>query len=67
MKHKWIITPRGKETKYYDCQRCEVRVVACSRKDADSYSISCEIEQERMMQRYRDETVFSDMPIDGDK
>ncbi len=63
MKHKWDIKPRGKKTRYYVCQRCEVRVVACSRREADTYGVSCEIQRERMVQHYRDEALFSDMPI----
>jgi len=35
MKHKWKIQPRGKITKYYICQRCDLRIVGCSLKEVN--------------------------------
>lgn len=46
MKHKWIITPRGRRSKYYDCVRCKEHIVAFSKKGADSVSGECQ-EKER--------------------
>ncbi len=45
MKHKWTIVPRGKVTKYYICERCDVGVVAISRKEADAFFAKCKGEQ----------------------
>jgi len=41
MKHKWKIEPRGKITKYYICQRCNLKVVATSLKQANEFEPSC--------------------------
>ncbi len=41
MKHKWQITPRGHKTKYYTCERCNARVAATSRKEADVFFHRC--------------------------
>ena len=41
MKHKWKIKPRGKKTKYYICERCDVKVTATSLKKANEYEPSC--------------------------
>uniref|UniRef100_A0A6M3J708 Uncharacterized protein n=1 Tax=viral metagenome TaxID=1070528 RepID=A0A6M3J708_9ZZZZ len=41
MKHKWIISPRGKKTKYYTCIRCQEVEVSFSRKRVDKYNPKC--------------------------
>jgi hypothetical protein len=42
MKHLWVITKRGKISKYYDCKRCGLHIVATSRKQADLSTGPCE-------------------------
>ncbi len=42
MKHKWKIKPRGKLTKYYVCKRCNMTVVASSKKLANELEPKCE-------------------------
>lgn len=42
LKHKWKIIPRGKKTKYYECEMCGEHVVATSKKGADESTGSCE-------------------------
>ena len=42
MKHKWEIKPRGKLTKYYVCKKCNMTVVASSKKLANELEPKCE-------------------------
>lgn len=41
MKHKWKSTPRGRKTKYYTCQRCGLRLISTSIKEADKTEVGC--------------------------
>jgi len=41
MRHKFTITPRGKRTKYYTCQRCGITIGATSIKEANRYYPEC--------------------------
>ena len=41
MKHKWETKPRGKLTKYFICKRCNMTVVARSKKLADKLEPKC--------------------------
>jgi len=41
MKHKWIIKPRGKKTKYYICARCGERAVGSSIKGVNEIWTNC--------------------------
>lgn len=47
MKHKWIVTPRGKKTKYFTCERCGLKIYTFSFKDANKYYPICIIKKER--------------------
>ena len=41
MRHKWVISPRGKLSKYYTCKVCGKQMTAFSRKDAAAYGGIC--------------------------
>ena len=41
MKHKWKIEPRGKKTKYYICERCNLKVVGWNLKEVNEDNPNC--------------------------
>ena len=45
MKHKWVIEPRGKKTKYYICSRCGTVETAVNLKEADIYGGKCQTQK----------------------